>query len=153
MTLKPLAQVEIETAQALGETIRLHIIATENQNIPNTFKPMSIVPIDVLPNRPLNLDYNENELGIDLCFGAPPQRCVFRWEDIIAVSHRVNGKEYLKPCQTTIKYLIYIDEDNWVHLVESKESASIVNLVIDKVEKPPTNLETPRSRSHLKVVK
>jgi hypothetical protein len=153
MKLKSLAQSEIETAQGLGEVIRIHVIVTENQNLPKSFEPMSVIPIDILPRKPLNLSFDDNGMGIDLCFGAPPQRCTFRWEDIIAVSSRVDGREYLKPCQTTIKYLIFVDEDNWMHLVESKESAGIVNLVTDRVEKPPTNPESPRSRSHLKVVK
>lgn len=153
MKLKPLAQCEIETAQSLGEIIRIHVIVTENQNLPKTFNPMSIIPIDVLPERPLNLEFDDNGMSIDLCFGAPPQRCTFGWEDIIAVSNRTDGKEYLKPCQTTIKYLIYVDEDNWMHLVEAKESASIINLVINNVENPPEEPKPHRSSSHLKVVK
>ena len=109
----------MEHSISLGETIRIHVIANSEQGLPEAFTPDSIVPIDVMSHRPINVDFSEDAVSLDLCFGTTgPQRCTFKWEDIVAVSAIEGNKTYLKVCQTTIRYIITTDEDNWLHLIE-----------------------------------
>lgn len=146
----PLAQREIETAQALGEVIRLHVIVNSNQGIPDSFPELSIIPIDVLPNRPLNLEFDEDSMSIDLCFMGPPQRCRFRWDDIVAVSQKSEGKEYLKPCQTTISYVFYVDKNENILLKEISDPTMLIQV---KSQSQISETPTRKTKPQLRIVK
>lgn len=50
------------------------------------------IPLDILPNRPMNLEFNEHEFAIDLCFDGPPVKCVIPYVDIIGVAVFRNGR-------------------------------------------------------------
>lgn len=150
MNVKPLAWREIEHAHSLGETIQVQLVVQEDQELPPNFKPLTVIRIILFGNRPLNLEFDDDGFGADLCFNQqPPQRYTFRWEDVIAVIVTEGRKDYLKICQTTIRYIIASDDDNWLHLLEIPQNGKMITKVLNQ----PQAEDPQPSKSHLSIVK
>lgn len=89
--MKTLAQKLIEEKMLRQRCIALYVVPMPDANVPEEYlaygEQGDPVRFDLFSDRPLNLEYKEDGLYVDLCFygNGIPDRCFFRWESIISV--------------------------------------------------------------------
>lgn len=74
------------------EFVILAVSCRAGQGVPEVLTKMAHpVAMHMIPNRPLNVQFSENSVSMDLCFDAPPVTCTFNWDDIIAIGTDVDS--------------------------------------------------------------
>lgn len=70
-----------------GELVILAAIYEKYQNVPARFADISHpIAYHMLPNRPLNVEFDEHGVYMDMTFDNDPvARCQFHWNDIVVI--------------------------------------------------------------------
>jgi hypothetical protein len=90
-----------------GDTTKIIVVPVPGCGLPDQFIEAGIpVPIDLLAGRPINIDMDNDGIGVDLCFNGPPARCRFPWWSVLLVQD-VSGK----PVQTQVVTVAMVMED------------------------------------------
>jgi len=104
-----------------GETTRIVVLPLPQSGLPSQLvEAKQPVPLDLLADRPVNLQLTDEGMAADLCFAGPPQRCYFPWETVIAVQDSTG-----ELIQTVVVAMALVMEDNSLTLLSSDHFAGV----------------------------
>jgi hypothetical protein len=156
MNIKTLAQREIENAQALGESIRIHVVVRDEYQLPEEFTPGSIITLELMANRPLHLAYSDDALSVSLCFGNnPPFQYSFYWVDIVSVTYLSNdNKLHVKKCIVSKNFVVCVNDNEELELIDItpiNPTDILISIGVD--EKDMERKEAPKPKPCLRLVR